>query len=102
MVVDCRSPGSGDAKGDADFTRYVEELTAEVARLRETLQAKDRLMATVAHELRQPIHAAVAALYLLHAPESGTRDRARAVAERQLQQMSRLAEDLLDASQAEP
>ena len=59
---------------------------------------KDAFIATIAHELRQPLGAMEAALALMktrRSRESG--ERARAVLERQTHQLSRLVEDLLDA-----
>lgn len=83
-----------------------EELRAAASReqqariLAETAtSAKDEFLALVAHELRQPLHACIAALRLMEARvdrQSG--ERARHVVERQLQQMTRLVEDLLDAA----
>jgi PAS domain S-box-containing protein len=60
---------------------------------------KDAFLATVVHELRQPLGAIQAALALMRTRidrEKG--ERARAVIERQIAQLSRLVEDLLDAS----
>ena len=60
---------------------------------------KDAVVATVAHELRQPIAAIGAALAVLQT-EAGRdiTDRARAIADRQVQQLARLVDDLLDAA----
>ena len=61
--------------------------------------AKDEFLALVAHELRQPLHASLAALRLMAARtsrESG--EHARSLVERQVFQMTRLVEDLLDAA----
>ena len=60
--------------------------------------SKDEFLALVAHELRQPLHASLAALRMMSTAtgiESG--DHARSVVERQLTQMTRLVEELLDA-----
>lgn len=60
---------------------------------------KDAFIATLAHELRQPIAAIQAALALMRTRvgrEPG--ERARGVVERQTGQLARLVEDLLDAS----
>jgi two-component system CheB/CheR fusion protein len=63
------------------------------------IAAKDDFLALVAHELRQPLHASLAALQVLAARINGeSGDRARAVIERQIVQMSRLVDDLLDAA----
>jgi two-component system CheB/CheR fusion protein len=69
-------------------------VTAEAA-----TAAKDEFLAHVAHELRQPLHASLAALRMMGARvsrESG--EHARSVVERQVFQMNRLVEDLLDAA----
>jgi signal transduction histidine kinase len=61
--------------------------------------AKDNFLAIVAHELRQPLAAATAAMSLLRAePAGNARARAHNVMERQLLRMTRLVEDLLDAA----
>jgi signal transduction histidine kinase len=63
--------------------------------------AKDELLALVAHELRQPLHASLAAVRMQTAyknqPEAA--ERARTVVERQIQAMTAIVEDLLDAAQ---
>ena len=56
-------------------------------------------LAIVAHEMRQPLNAGLAALQVLRAT-TGTKGRERAcqIIERQLARLSRLVEDLLDTS----
>ena len=62
-------------------------------------RAKDEFLALVAHELRQPLHACLAALRLMSARvDRDSGERARAVVERQIVQMNRLVEDLVDAA----
>jgi signal transduction histidine kinase len=69
-------------------------ITAEAA-----MAAKDEFLALVAHELRQPLHASLAALRLMAAHASReTGERARTVVERQVFQMNSLVEDLVDAA----
>lgn len=69
-------------------------ITAETA-----IAAKDEFLALVAHELRQPLHASLAALRLMAAhPDPDSEERARSVAERQVHHMNRLVEDLVDAA----
>lgn len=67
-------------------------LQAEVAN-----RAKDLALAVIAHELRQPLGGAVAALSVLKQDPSAAA-RVQAILERQIGQMSALVEDLLSAS----
>jgi signal transduction histidine kinase len=61
--------------------------------------AKDEFLTLVAHELRQPLHACLAALRMMDArPNRESGQHARQLVERQVQQMNRLVEDLLDAA----
>ena len=60
---------------------------------------KDAFIATVAHELRQPIgaiHAALAVMQTRTSREIG--ERARGIVQRQVTQLARLVDDLLDAA----
>jgi PAS domain S-box-containing protein len=60
---------------------------------------KDAIVPTVAHELRQPLGAIRAALALMQTRISREKgERARAIVERQVQQLTRMVEDLLDAA----
>ena len=76
-----------------------ERLGAEEA-LRAADRRKDEFLATLAHELRNPLAPLRNALFILQSPASdeAARLQARAVMERQLQQMVRLVDDLLDVS----
>ncbi len=61
--------------------------------------SKDEFLTLVAHELRQPLHASLAALRMMSTGttvESG--EHARSVVERQLTQMTRLVEELLESA----
>jgi signal transduction histidine kinase len=91
------------------IARRVEELKA--ARRKEQLldrrteelkvadRAKNEFLAAVVHELRQPISAAVAALALMKLrPDRRSGEAAREVVERQMQQITRITDDLLDAT----
>lgn len=61
--------------------------------------SKDEFLTLVAHELRQPLHASLAALRVMVARSTDESiEHARSVIERQLTQMTRLVEDLLDAA----
>ena len=61
--------------------------------------ARVELLATVAHELRNPLAAIQAAIRILdtHEPASPRRQEARALIDRQVMQIVRLSDDLLDA-----
>ena len=60
---------------------------------------KDEFLALVAHELRQPLHASLAALRMMETRASRQAGaQARSVVERQVTYMNRLVEDLLDAA----
>ena len=57
------------------------------------------VLARVAHEMRQPLAAAMSALQLLQdCPDNLVRHRAQVVLERQCQRLSRFIDDLLEAS----
>ncbi len=68
--------------------------------LRESDRRKDEFLATLAHELRNPLAPMRNALEIMRlaGPGSGASERARALIERQLAQMVRLIDDLLDVS----
>jgi signal transduction histidine kinase/CheY-like chemotaxis protein len=76
-----------------------ERRNAETA-LRRADKRKDEFLATLAHELRNPLAPMVNALTLMEAPDSPpeTARTARAIIDRQLSHMIRLVEDLLDVS----
>jgi len=85
---------------DVTARRQVED---QLRRLTHELQLADRakndFLATVVHEIRQPIQAALGALALVKVQtDSGTGQRAHRVIERQLLGIAKIAEDLLDAT----
>jgi signal transduction histidine kinase/ActR/RegA family two-component response regulator len=81
------------------LSRVNAELDAAGRRLREEQRAKDRFIATLSHELRNPLAAATAAteLLALDMPEGHP---ALAVLERQLGTLARMSNDLLDGTRA--
>jgi signal transduction histidine kinase/CheY-like chemotaxis protein len=77
----------------------LERLRGEEA-LREADRRKDEFLATLAHELRNPLAPIRNSLHILRlrGQEAGTVDQVRIMMERQLGQMVRLIDDLLDVS----
>jgi PAS domain S-box-containing protein len=86
----------------ADITarkRIEEEQARLVEQLREQDRRKDVFLATLAHELRNPLAPIRNGLHVMKlSGASGTIETARAMMERQLTQLVRLVDDLLDVS----
>jgi PAS domain S-box-containing protein len=83
-----------------ELTRLEKELRQKVEELAAADRRKDEFLATLAHELRNPLAPLRHALQLLHLADDDPdlRKKARGVMERQLAQMVRLIDDLLDVS----
>jgi len=81
-------------------TRKSRHAQSQVDELTAANRRKDDSLAIVSHELRSPLAAIKNALAILgsRAAETVTRDRARALIERQVCLMTRLVDDLLDVS----
>lgn len=75
------------------------ELASTTAALREQQQAKDRFIATLSHELRNPL-AAIQGVIELLALEMPTGHPALRVLQRQTTALVRMTDDLLDATRA--
>jgi PAS domain S-box-containing protein len=77
-----------------------EENTRLYEALRETERRKDEFLATLAHELRNPLAPIRNALQILKVPhlDAASAERSRDMIERQVQQLVRLVDDLLDVS----
>jgi signal transduction histidine kinase len=92
------------SRAAAELERKVRERTAELAKanaaLRDADRRKDEFLALLAHELRNPLTPIVHALEILRlANDTGeTVRRQRERMERQVAQLNRLVEDLLDVS----
>ena len=103
----CRDPDGKPLYGirvvqDASTRKLAEEaLRASQHRLQEENRRKDEFLAMLAHELRNPLAPVRNTLELLRLLD-GTPDsplgKARAIMERQVRQMVRLLDDLLDVS----
>jgi signal transduction histidine kinase len=89
---------------EAELERKVRERTEELAKaneqLRDTDRRKDEFLALLAHELRNPLAPMRNALEImsLAADNPAAVERSRAMLDRQVNQMVRLIEDLLDVS----
>lgn len=88
-------------RGSAD-TAYERQLLIlrETNALREADRAKDRFLAMVSHELRNPLASISAAAHVLKVAQPGSADalQAQLVIERQAKHMAHLVGDLLDIS----
>jgi PAS domain S-box-containing protein len=98
--ADGRITGGVIAWRDITARKEIQDaLVRRTKELREADQTKNDFLATVVHELRQPLQAAVAAVGMMKARvDRRTGERARDVIERQMEQMSRITSDLLDAA----
>jgi PAS domain S-box-containing protein len=93
-----RVSGDGRIVGMVGSSPDITDIKRAIADAQEASKAKDEFLATVAHELRQPIAAAGAALQVMALrPGIDAGERARHVIERQVHHMTRLVEDLLEA-----
>jgi signal transduction histidine kinase len=76
-------------------TRELEQANRHLA---QADQQKDHWLATLSHELRNPLAAMLTALEVLRRTDGPARDRAMLALDRQLKHQVRLIEDLLDVS----
>jgi PAS domain S-box-containing protein len=101
-LTDAAGQAVGLATVSQDVTerrRLEDALRKLAADLSEADRRKDEFLATLAHELRNPLAPIRNALQIIGlAPERAAREQARALMERQLAQMVRLVDDLLDVS----
>ncbi|MEZ4314494.1 MAG: PAS domain-containing sensor histidine kinase [Polyangiaceae bacterium] len=90
----------GAVAGIVIFTEDITELCAAQEALREADRRKDAFLATLSHELRNPLFPVAAGLQTLKRapPGSPSAERAREIIERQVSHLVRLIDDLLDVS----
>jgi PAS domain S-box-containing protein len=95
-----RTVGFATVSQDVTERRQMADSLRKVAAdLSEADHRKDEFLAILAHELRNPLAPIRNALQTLRlAPDRATRDQARTMMERQLGQMVRLVDDLLDVN----
>ncbi|MBC8024655.1 MAG: PAS domain-containing protein, partial [Steroidobacteraceae bacterium] len=91
---------NGDVVAVAGTTRDVTDLKQLESSLREADRRKDEFLATLAHELRNPLAPIRNAVHFmkLHKLPDEELNGAREIIDRQVQHMVRLVEDLLDVS----
>ncbi len=84
----------------AELEASMEKQTELAERLREADHRKDEFLALLAHELRNPLAPIQNAVNIMSRPEADDADQAwcREVIERQVAQLTRLVDDLLDVS----
>ena len=75
-----------------------EKLERQAEDLREADRRKDEFLATLAHELRNPLAPIRNGLQLMRMAGGGASEKTRTMMERQLTQMVRLVDDLMDIS----
>jgi len=90
----------GEITGWAGINLDIGRLKVTEEALRDADRRKDEFLATLAHELRNPLAPIRHAVRLLEAPAASDRDRqwGREVIARQVQRMALLLDDLLDVS----
>ena len=76
----------------------LERAVTAQAQAEEANRTKDRFLAVLGHELRNPLAPALTALELMKLRGGSTLQREREVLERQISHMTRLVDDLLDVS----
>ncbi|TWO72763.1 response regulator [Caenimonas sedimenti] len=90
---------SGARTGQLYVIRNITERVEAERALQEADRQKDEFLATLAHELRNPLAPIRNALQLMQlTPSAEVHERARHIMERQLGQMVHLVDDLLDVS----
>ncbi len=85
---------------EAALARANSRLETTMAALKEADRRKDEFLATLAHELRNPLAPVIHAVKLMESPAADERQRhwGREVIARQVQRMALLLDDLLDVS----
>jgi PAS domain S-box-containing protein len=92
----------GFAKVTRDLTDRVraEHERAQALAMQEAVRQRDDFLAIMGHELRNPLASVVTAVHLIRLRGGRASEKEMGVLERQSRQMTRLLDDLLDASRA--
>ncbi|MGZ6130689.1 MAG: ATP-binding protein, partial [Myxococcaceae bacterium] len=98
MVNEPLRDDHGRVEGVVFVAIDVTELVGSRRRAEEASRAKDEFLAMLGHELRNPLAPLVTALHLMKLRAPATLERERAIIERQVRNLSRLVDDLLDVS----
>jgi signal transduction histidine kinase/ActR/RegA family two-component response regulator len=100
MLTECGDRTTALEEINRSLQRETEERRAAEVALLEADRRKDEFLATLAHELRNPLAPMRNALAILRSGKAGAtaEERSRAIIERQLAQMVRLVDDLLDVA----
>ncbi len=97
--VGARRYFTGIVRDITERKRLESQLQQRLEELAEADRQKNEFLAMLAHELRNPLGPMRNALYLMRmAPDTASHEAAQAMIERQLQQLVRLVDDLLDIS----
>jgi len=82
------------------YVAFAHERLRLIEQLREADRRKDEFLATLAHELRNPLAPIRNALHLMRSPDGDARvvEAERAMAERQVVHLARLIDDLMDVA----
>jgi signal transduction histidine kinase len=100
MLVEVGERSAAVEASNRSLQAETEERRAAEAALRDADRRKDEFLATLAHELRNPLAPMVNAVAILRraGKDQQVAERAHAMMERQLAQMVRLVDDLLDVA----
>ncbi len=98
QLILAHSSADGNEQFISTIARDMTEMHAHARELEEADRRKDDFLATLSHELRNPLHAIQTAVQLLKAGGGDQLERTLPVLERQGENLERLLEDLLDIS----